>query len=465
MKNNWKKGGLNWRKNRGAIIILMTIALPVLIALAGLAIDSGRAYGVRGKLSAAVDAAALAAARAVANGEPAAIAAANKFYNANIPNDFLDSTPNTPSVTFGYAPSGDITVNVSATANMPTTFSRIVGVGDIDIDSTAQTIRRTVDLAFVVDNTTSLRLGALGDVTDDVVARSKDFIQNFNENFDRVALVKYAFGAEVPVGFNASRGHSRSTIEDEIDAFEFGGNGQPNQFTNISEGMWRAIDALEGASNPASLRVIVFFTDGAPNTFGSEFEFTGGTPSKIGAIRTSSGSSGTPRGLWEVDDVSETSPAPWNFGSNVDDNLARLPVFYTSYDGTLTTLPVLNPSHPRRKVTQFFPGNSANSLYTKVNRVSRNLSEDMATYARQNGIVVLTLGLGSRLQEGTGPDNERGEDMLYRMANDPAMLSIPALAGDYRSDQIPGVYCHAVNKDALGPCFDEMLKVIIRLTM
>lgn len=465
MKSYSVFNGGKWRKNRGAIIILMTIALPVLLALAGLAIDSGRAYGVRAKLSAAVDAASLAAAKAVADGEAAGIAAANKYFAANFPSGFMESVPSAPTVAFNYSPSGDITVDVTANANMPTSFSRVIGLMDMDIGSNAQTIRRTVDLSFVIDNTTSLRLGALGDVTQDVIDRSKDFVSNFNENFDRVALIKYAFGAEVPVGFNAGRGFSRSGIETEIDAFEFGGNGQPNQFTNISEGMWRGIDALQAANNPASLRVIVFFTDGAPNTFASGFSFTG-APDKVGAIRTSSGASGTPRGLWEVDMVAQGSPAPWNFGSNIDDRLTGLPQYYNAHNPLATDFLVVDPSHPRRPVTDYDPStDSAQDLYEKVNRVSRNLPESMAEFARQNNIIVLTLGLGSRLQEQTGPDNERGEDMLLRMANDPKMLTIPALAGDFKPNQLQGVYCHAINEDALGPCFEEMLKVIIRLTI
>ncbi len=452
-------------RNRGAIIILMIVALPALLAVTGLAIDSGRAYGVKAKLSAAVDAASLAAARAVANGEAAAITAANKYYSANFPNNYLESTPNTPNVAFSYSSSGDVTVDVTATADMPTSFANFVGISQMDIASNAQTIRRTVDLAFIVDNTTSLRLGAIGDVTQDVVDRSKDFIQNFSETFDRVALIKYAFGAEVPVPFNAARGFSKSTMETEIDNFEFGGNGQPNQFTNASEGMWKGVEEIENANQPASLRVIVFFTDGAPNTFASQFSFDDSSD-RVGAIRTGSGSSGTPRGLWEADKVAEEAPSPWDYGSSVDDHLAGLPDYYNAHDPNANDIEVINPSHPRRPVTDYNPGSdSANDLYVKVNRISRNLPEDMAEYARQNGIIVLTLGLGSRLTETTGPDSEVGEDMLLRMANDPKMLTIPALAGDFKTNQPQGIYCHAIDENALAPCFEEMLEVIIRLTI
>lgn len=451
-------------RSRGAMMVLMVIALPALLAITGLALDSGRAYGVKTKLASAVDAASLAAAKAVAGGEADAIAAANKYFAANYPNDYLSSTPTTPTVNFSYASTGDVTVDVSATANMPTSFSNLVGIADMDVASNAQTIRRTVDLAFVVDNTTSLRLGSIGDVTQDVVDRSKDFIQNFSETFDRVALVKYAFGAEVPVAFNSTRGFNKSTMESEIDAFTFGSTSNP-QYTNASEGVWQAIEELEGANQPASLQVIVFFTDGAPNTFASLFEFESHSD-QVGAIRSSDGSSGTPRGLWDHDKVNQQSSNPWYYGNNVDDNLSNLPDYYNAHDANATDIKVINPSHPRRPVTDYDPNSdSANDLYRKVNRISRNLPEDMAEYARQRGIYVLTLGLGSRLTDATGPDNEQGEDMLIRMANDPRMLDDPSLAGDYKPNEPQGVYCHAVDENALAPCFEEMLEVIIRLTI
>ena len=455
------------KKSAGAIIILMAVALPALLAVVGFAVDSARAYGVKATLSAAVDAASLAAARAISDGEAAAIRAADKFFTANFPAGYFDSTPGSPSVSFSYSAEGDISINVSATANMPTTFLRIIGKYEMDIGSTAQTIRRPVDLSFVVDNTTSLTYS--GDVTQDVIDRSKDFVGNFGELFDRVALIKYAFGAEVPVGFNSNRGFSKATVHSEIDAFEFGSLSSL-QYTNASEGMWRAIDALITVNNPASLRVIVFFTDGAPNTFASNFSFNGGVADRVGAIRSGDVSSGTPYGLWGVDKVAEPIASPWEYrdnrGTSLANALAGFPQYYNAHDPNASDFLVINPSHPRRRVPDYNPGSdSASDLYNKINRISRNLPEDMAEYARQNGIFVLTLGLGSRLTQPTGPDNERGEEMLMRLANDPRMVDIPALASDFRPEQPQGIYCHAVDKDALAPCFADMMAIIIRLTL
>lgn len=91
----------------------------------------------------------------------------------------------------------------------------------------------------------------------------------------------------------------------------------------------------------------------------------------------------------------------------------------------------------------------------------------MAQQARSNDIYVFTLGLGSALTEQSGKTGwqERGEYLLYRMANDPAMQDNSDLASDFDATQKQGVYCYAVDEDALGPCFDKMLDVIVRLTL
>ncbi|MCX7102801.1 MAG: pilus assembly protein TadG-related protein, partial [Methylobacter sp.] len=76
---------------KGQIIVLFAISLIVLVGIVGLAIDSGRAYGVKAKLSASVDAAAIAAARGLAVGAndsdriENAKDAALKFYDGNFP--------------------------------------------------------------------------------------------------------------------------------------------------------------------------------------------------------------------------------------------------------------------------------------------------------------------------------------------------------------------------------------------
>lgn len=456
----------NHRKSKGLVIWLTVIALPFFLMITGLALDSGRAYLVKAKLFAALDAAGIAAARAVANGESAARAAANKYFSANIPTNYLDSNPSLGQINFSTDAFGNVSINLNASASLVNPFLSVFGYSNWNVSAEAQTIRRPVDLVLVVDNTTSLRSGSIGDVTQDVIDRSKSFVKNFNENFDRVSIVKYAYGAETPVNFRSSRGHSRQSLIDAIDNFTFGSFFSP-QYTNASEGLYRALDGIRNVSNPANLKVIVFFTDGAPNTFSSRFRFVGETGWHRGSIRSGdSTSNGTPRGLWRHNRVNTTASNGDYHGSNIDDKLRRFPDYYNTHSVNASEFRVLNPTHPVRPVAQYNPNShTAAQLYQRVNRISRNLVEDMAEKARQEDIYVFTLGLGSSLTSFSGPDMEKGEDLLLRMANDPSMLSRPSLSSDFKPTQLQGVYCHAVDEEALGPCFDQMLDVIIRLTL
>src|SRR5205085_1009029 len=87
-----------------AIIMFTLMVSSVLIPIVGLAIDGGRGYLVRLKLSSAVDGGALAAARLLGSGSNAtqqaayADATAKKFVTANFPAKFfgadISGTPN-----------------------------------------------------------------------------------------------------------------------------------------------------------------------------------------------------------------------------------------------------------------------------------------------------------------------------------------------------------------------------------
>ena len=181
-------------------------------------------------------------------------------------------------------------------------------------------------------------------------------------------------------------------------------------------------------------------------------------------MRSGDNATGNTNGVWRHDRVAQQLGGGYNFGNGVSAQLSNFPLYYNAHDPNATDFLIIDPGHPRRPVTDYAPNDNA-ELYQKVARISRNLPEAMAEYARQNGIFVFTLGLGSALTEPKGPDGDLGEDMLLRMANDPSMENLPALQADFRVNQPQGLYCHAVDEDALGPCFDEIVSTIIRLSV
>lgn len=123
---------------------------------------------------------------------------------------------------------------------------------------------------------------------------------------------------------------------------------------------------------------------------------------------------------------------------------------------------------PRAGNTQYSAPISTNSddkddFGELMREISRDLPEKMAYQAREDGVFVFTLGLGDALLDDMG--HGTGEDMLYRMANDPRMQNRDATSDEFEPNQKQGLYCFAEDESDLGPCFDKMLDVIIRLTL
>src|SRR5216117_3632666 len=117
------------RSQRGVAFAYLGITLFALVGFTGLAVDLGRSYVVKSNLSKAVDAAALAAARRIGEGESAATAEATKIFNANFPSGYLgvSSVQSPPQITFTTGSDQAYVMNVSSSAVLPTTFMQILG--------------------------------------------------------------------------------------------------------------------------------------------------------------------------------------------------------------------------------------------------------------------------------------------------------------------------------------------------
>ena len=215
------------------------------------------------------------------------------------------------------------------------------------------------------------------------------------------------------------------------------------------------------------MRVIVFFSDGAPNSFASIFSFNAGTGTctSAGTISTSdTTTSNWPAGLRSLDAINASAPAPcWQNAAIANPSAAthilRLPDWYNAHNPTdapaLREFPVV--VNVPRIVTS--DTSTRDNAWRNVNRAARNLLESMAEKSRSEGIYVFTLGLGNQLTVPAGPDGEKGEDILKCMAN---VADAPNRC--VTIDQPVGTYCHAATENELKPCFDKLASAILRLT-
>lgn len=135
-------------------------AIPLFIA-AGMGIDMWRAYAVKVRLGAALDAAAL----AVGSTNPANYTTAQlqtrmqNFFTANYPSNAVLGTPGTP--TMSYSSTSNNIINFTAAASVPTVFMRVVGINTLNVGVSNQITRGIsgLELALVLDNTGSMMCG------------------------------------------------------------------------------------------------------------------------------------------------------------------------------------------------------------------------------------------------------------------------------------------------------------------
>ena len=450
------------QRQRGAIAIMTAISMLVMLAVVGLAIDAGLAYLVKARLNAAVDSAALAGARNVTTGanqgEQIANAkqAAADFFAANIPSNYLLSSPQitSTSVTFN---AGQATIDVRAEAPMPVSIMQVIGFSSLTPVAYAQTVRRDLDMAFVVDTSRSLLPNAAA-----VRSAAKSFLNKFNVTQDRVSLVHFASGSETDFTMSAgTRGFNRPAMLKKIDSYVFDGG------TASVEGMLDARDQLRSipAASRSTLRVIVFFSDGEPSSFASYITFANGsdcayTPGII--------DKGNPYGLSSPEGTSfVVTQENCRIIRNNRITSRSLPTWYNGRnnywqrdDASLREFKIVtDTSRPDTPRTVTADLTSTTAISRNVERASRNLVEAVAAKARDEGIFVFTLGMGASLKDTGDYDSDTGEMVLKCMAN---VADAPARC--YNPDKPVGMYCFAATETDLTPCFSRLASAILRIT-
>ena len=142
---------------RGAVAIIVALAVVPLMVAGGLAVDLSRAYLTKSRLAHALDAAGLAVGsmRTTSTSSAYLETQFNNFFTANYPNTEVGTTHDITFVDNG----GIITVTGKATVE--TVFMSIVGVDSITVGSTAQITVETngLELVMVLDNTGSMASG------------------------------------------------------------------------------------------------------------------------------------------------------------------------------------------------------------------------------------------------------------------------------------------------------------------
>jgi Flp pilus assembly protein TadG len=375
----------NKRSERGQILTLLAILIPLLIVFVGLAIDFGLAYVTKTTLSKSVDAASLAAMRDLSQGETAATAAAQSAFTANyqsVPG--LGTTP-TPTITwFTSSPclSGNTCVTISATATINTYFLRALsilpGVGSsfnsstITISATAQ--RNPLVMSLVLDKSGSMtKNGGSGALPTAV----QNFISGFDESVDNIAEISFSSVDSVDVPMTTT---FMSPINAEMEKIAFGGGtfaqaGLQDGFNQI----------LSVAPSPNIVRVAVFFTDGWANTNGLVTNSTSSTASTTHDVLNCTGSKSKP------------SNTPMNYGgcSPVEESIGWC-------SGVSFMDPTSGNTTNCANATTFTAmdgGGSESLTETNITNDATYRTEQLAEVMRNstNNITIYSIGLGDNI--------------------------------------------------------------------
>ena len=191
-------------REHGQTLIMFVLFMFMLILFVGMGIDLGFAYITRARLSKAVDAACLTGIRAYnSSNEQGALDLAGSVFRANYGTSGRDVLPIAdPKMKFGKA-NNNLTLDVSGARTISTFFIRVLpNWSTLTVDSSAQATRPNLRMTLVLDTSGSMDPNrgpppdgdgsgsGGGKYLPDAVTH---FINNFDDQLDKVAMVKFAW--------------------------------------------------------------------------------------------------------------------------------------------------------------------------------------------------------------------------------------------------------------------------------
>lgn len=259
-------------RQRGIAVMLYATMLFFVTGCIGLAVDAGTIYMIKARLSAAVDAAALAGGRSVNFANTAGQAqtkfttTANQFFTANFPNGYLNSL-GTPTVTPSFSeeadsngnPDGVLDFQVNAQVTAPTYFMKIFNINSVTVAATGTATRRGLVLMLVLDQSSSMGSGA-GSPCEAMKSAAQNFLTMFSP-YDQIGLVTFDITAHMMDAPTTSR----TQVNTDIGNISCGSN------TNTISALDLAYQQIKNAGLRLALNTIVLFTDGSPNGITANF--------------------------------------------------------------------------------------------------------------------------------------------------------------------------------------------------
>lgn len=147
------------KDERGAVAVFLAAGLIVLVGVVGLGVDTIRGYLVQSRLSAALDAAGLAGGRVMFS--PTRDDDIRMYFAANFPPGFMGATVTGPTIS---TDPGNSVLTLSASADIGTSFMRVLGFETMSVASTSQVTRQAniLEVVLAIDMSGSMNSSVSG---------------------------------------------------------------------------------------------------------------------------------------------------------------------------------------------------------------------------------------------------------------------------------------------------------------
>lgn len=507
-------------REKGVVLLLGTLSIPVLVSMMGMGIDASIMYSVKSRIQLAADGASLAAARALSIGlttdaqADAARTNASNWFNRNFPPGTFGVTNITldqPQVYDDATQPMIRHVVVTAAANAPSYFMRYWGYDSTRILSSSRATRRDTVVMMVLDRSGSM---ANSNSCTPMKNAAKQFTGMFSAQRDRIGMITFNMASNIAsapsLNFKTVLGYSDSSgggtgLIDGITCV--GGTGTP-------EATILGYNELYKIGLPGALNVLLLFTDGNPTA--GAFDFRDGTANGIlGDSSTCQDSTGksvatsaSPRGHLSTNPPGWTNG--WSFGTgSFLSNVATGPigVIYSDENNSGWVYPYKSTSNTANDTAMTPSGcstglGSGNYAYgsARINSLPNtdvfgnslelpelntlNYSSGVIQGSRSNLYNALenaSANAANRARTSrTLPDGRDfpgiyvyavglgsvNHSLLQRMANDPSPEAnglYPAFTG-YNPNQPQGAYVYAQDNTRLSQAFAQIASFILRLS-
>lgn len=259
------------RDENGGIAMIFGLLVLVISVFAGAGLDFSRSVSARAKLSSALDAAILTAARGLSQGaldEKTAEDELNRMFAANVASSLLDDI--NPKIASFEINTADSTIKASAAGSVPAALVQLAGIETIDVgvSSSATFNQDRVEIAMMLDVTGSME-GKKIESLKNAATLAIDTIIPSGRQADpdkvRIALVPYSQGVNAgPHARQATANVSRKCATERTGKYAYSnvsprraaiGNG--SEFCPTAE-----ILPLESDADKLKARIKSFRTDG-----------------------------------------------------------------------------------------------------------------------------------------------------------------------------------------------------------